>query len=137
MMLTILRTGFLVYVRVLLFLQSMYLGFWVWALFPRRDTPTQFWASLGLALLFAFLSLAGIAAAILLRRGRRWAAVTAILIEGLWAAAAARSGSWTLKEWPIDLPLLGLLTLGAALFLVAVAGLLFRPVRAYAGLVRR
>ena len=94
MMLTILRTGFLVDVRVLLFLQSMYLGFWGLALFPRRDTPTQFWASLlGLALLFAFLSLAGIAAAILLRRGRRWAAVTAILIEGLWAAAAVRRAS--------------------------------------------
>jgi drug/metabolite transporter (DMT)-like permease len=135
-MLTVLRTAFLVYVRVLLFLQSMYLGFWAWALFPRRNAPTQFWAPLGLALLFAFLSLAGIAAAILLRRGRRWAAATAILIEALWAAAAAAFGYWTLKEWPIDLHLLGLLTVGGALFLVAVAGLLLRPVRAYAGLVR-
>jgi hypothetical protein len=134
---TVLRTAFLSYVRVLLCLQSMYLGFWAWALWPVRETPTQFWAPLGLALLLAFLGLAGIVAALLLRRGRRWAAIAAILIEALWAAAAAALGYKTLKDWPLDWQLLWQLTAGAALFLVAVAGLLLPPVRAYAGLVRR
>jgi hypothetical protein len=137
MVLTILRTAFLAYVRVLLCLQSMYLGFWAWALWPDRETPTQFWAPLGLALLFAFLGLAGIVAALLLRRGRRWAAIAAILIEALWAAVAAALGYKTLKDWPFDWQLLWQLTAGAALFLVTVAGLLLPPVRAYAGLVRR
>ena len=137
MMLTILRTAFLAYVRVLLCLQGMFLGFWAWALWPVRETPTQFWAPLGLALLFSFLGLAVIAAALLLRRGRRWAAIAAILIEALWAALAAALAYKTLKDWPLDLQLLWQVTAGAALFLVAVVGLLLPPVRAYAGLVRR
>jgi hypothetical protein len=137
MMLTIVRTAFLAYVRVLLCLQSMYVGFWAWALWPERETPTQFWAPLGLAVLFAFLGLAGIATAFLLRRGRRWAAIAAILIEALWAAVAAALGYKTLKDWPLDWQLLQLLTAGAALLLATVAGLLLPPVRAYSGLVRR
>lgn len=137
MMLTILRTAFLAYVRVLLCLQGMYLGFWAWVLWPRRVSHTQFWVPLGFALLFAVLGLAGIVAALLLRRGRRWAAIIAILMEALWSAVAAAVGYKTLKDWPLDFQLLLLVTAGAALFLVAVAGLLLRPVRAYAGLVRR
>jgi hypothetical protein len=137
MMLTILRTAFLAYVRVLLCLQGLYLGFWAWVLWPRRESPTQFWAPLGLALILALLGLAEITAALLLRRGRRWAAIAAILIEALWAAVAAALGYKTLKDWPLDLQFLWQVTAAAALFLVAVAGLLLRPVRAYAGLVRR
>jgi len=136
MLLTILRTAFLAYVRVLLCLQGLYLGFWAWVLWPRREANPQFWAPLGVALLLAFLGLAEIVAAILLRRGRRWAAIVAILIEALWAAVAAAVGYKILRDWPLDLQLLGLVTAGAALFLVAVAGMLLRPVRAYAGLVR-
>jgi hypothetical protein len=136
MLLTILRTAFLAYVRVLLCLQGMYLGFWAWTLWPRREPDTQFWVPLGLALLLAFLGLAGIVAALLLRRGRRFAAIAAILIEALWAAVAAALGYKTLKDWPLDWQFLRDVTAGAGLFLVAVAGLLLRPVRAYAGLVR-
>jgi hypothetical protein len=131
MMLTILRTAFLTYVRVLLCLQGMYLGFWAWVLWPDRETPTQLWAPLGFALLFAFLGLAGIVDALLLRRGRRWAAITAILIEVLWTAVAAAIGYKTLKDWPIDWQILEVVTVGTALFLIAVAGLLLPPVRAY------
>ena len=105
-MLTMLRTAFLGYVRVFLCLQGMNLGLWTWVWWPGE--PPQFWAPQGLALLFPSLGLAGIVAALLLRRGRRWAAIAAILIEILWAAMAG-----------------------------ALAGLLLPPVRAYAGLVRR
>jgi hypothetical protein len=127
----------LVYVRVLLCLQGMSLGFWAWALWPDREPVTAFWARLGPALLFALLGLAEIVAALLLRRGRRWAAVAAIMIEALWAALAAAIAYKTVKDWPLDWQLLQQVTAAAALFLVAVAGLLLRPVRAYAGLVRR
>jgi hypothetical protein len=137
MMLTILRTAFLAYVRVLLCLQGMYLGFWAWVLWPGLEPDTQFWARLGPALLLSFLGLAGIVAALLLRRGRRWAAIAAILIEALWAAVAAAVGYKTLKDWPLDWQLLWQVTAAAALFLAAVAGLLLPPVRAYAGLARR
>jgi hypothetical protein len=137
MVLTILRTAFLAYVRVLLCLQSLYLGFWAWVFWPGRDPHTAFLARAGLTLLLAFLGLAGIAAALLLRRGRRWAAIAAILIEALWAALAAAIAYKTLKDWPLNLQLLGEMTMAAALFLVAVAGLLLPPVRAYSGLVRR
>jgi hypothetical protein len=137
MMLAILRTAFLAYVRVLLCLQGMYLGFWVWVLWPGLEPNAQFWARLGPALLLAVLGLAGIVTALLLRRGRRWAAIAAILIETLWAAVGAAIGYKTLKDWPLDLQLLEQVTAATALFLVAVAGLLLPPVRAYAGLVRR
>jgi hypothetical protein len=137
MMSTLLRTAFLACVRVLLCLQGMYLGYWAWALWPRRDAPTQFWPPLILALAFAFLGLVGIVTAFLLQRGRRWAAIAAIVIEALWAAAAAAIGYEFLTNWPIDWHLLWLFTAAAALFLVTVAGLLLRPVRTYAGLARR
>jgi hypothetical protein len=137
MVLTILRAAFLAYVRVLLCLQGMYLGFWAWAFWPGRGPDTQLWTRLGLTLLFAFLGLAGIVAAVLLQRGRRWAAIAAILTEALWAAAAAALAYQTLRDWPLDLHFLGYMTAAAALFLVAVAGLLLPPFRAYAGLVRR
>jgi hypothetical protein len=137
MMLTMLRTAFLAYVRVLLCLQSMALGLSALALWPTRETSTQFWPTLGLALLFTFLCLAGIAVALLLRRGRRWAAIAAIIIEALWALVAAALGYKTLKDWPLDFQVLCLSTAATALFLVTVAGLLLPPVRSYAGLVRR
>ncbi|HTU07121.1 MAG TPA: hypothetical protein VMG13_16320 [Trebonia sp.] len=137
MMLTILRTAFLAYVRVLLCLQGLYLGFWVWVLWPGLEPRAQSWPQLGLALILSLLGLAGIVAALLLRRDRRWAAIVAILIEALWALVAAAVGYKTLKDWPLDWQLLWMVTAGAALFVVAVAGLLLRPVRAYAGLVRR
>ena len=136
-MLTVLRTAFLAYVRVLLCLQGLFLGFWALAVWPARGSDSRFSALLCLALIFALLGLAGIAAALLLRRGRRWAAIAAILSEALWAVAAAALGYKTLKDWPLDLRSLWLVTAAAALFLVALAGLLLPPVRAYAGLARR
>ena len=91
MMLTILRTAFLAYVRVLLCLQGLYLGFWAWGLWPGRAPQGDFWALLALDLVLVFFALATIVAAVLLRPGRRWAAVAAILIEALWATLAAAS----------------------------------------------
>jgi hypothetical protein len=66
MVLTILRTAFLVYVRLLLCLQGLYLGFWAWSLWPVQEPATALWARLGLSLLFA-------AAGLLLRPVRAYA----------------------------------------------------------------
>jgi hypothetical protein len=46
--------------------------------------------------------LAEIVAALLLRRGRRWAAVAAILIEALWAALAAAMAYKTVDRSPLN-----------------------------------
>ena len=129
-LLTVLRTAFLVYVRVLLFLQGLFLLFLVWAVFA-RGVP------IAVVLIFSLLGLAEIATAIMLRRGRRWAAISAILIEVLWALVAAALGYKTIKDWPLNLQLAEQLTAVTALFLVTIFGLLLRSVRAYAGLVRR
>ena len=133
-----LRTAFLAYVRVLLCLQGLYLLFLACLFFPAGQGPdTRFWSLLAVALLAALLGVAGIVAAVMLRRGRRRAAIAAILIEALWALVAAAAWYKTIRDLPLDFHFLVVLTAAAALFLVAVVGLLLRPVRAYAGLVRR
>src|ERR1700742_4166128 len=130
---TMLRTAFLAYVRVLLCLQSMYLLFLAWILFHDQGPDTRFWALLAFALIVTFLGLAGIVAAVLLRRGGRGAAIAAIVIEALWAAAVAAIGYAASTSGAVVWQWLA----GAALFLVPVVGLLLPPVRGYVGLVRR
>ncbi len=92
------------------------------------------------------MALATIATAVMLRRGRRRAAVAAIMIEALWAAAACAIVLDTLRTSVDAFEYGGIGTSEtvlwrflavAAVLLVTVAGLLLRPVRAYAGLVRR
>jgi hypothetical protein len=151
MVLTMLRTAFLVYVRVLLCLQGLGLLFVAWALIPDRGhgLPGRgsggiVWPLVGLALILTLVGLAIILTAILLRRGRRRAALAAIAIESLWAVAAAAVVLDTLREavdafeygGHPDLALPWWLFAAAALSLVAIVGLLLRPVRAYTGLVR-
>lgn len=113
------------------------MGFWAWNFWPARGFNGPWWVPFGFVSLFAFLGLADIVTALVLRQGRRWPAIAAILIETLWATLAAGLGYKTLKDWPLDFQLLWQLTLGTTLFLAAVVGMLLRPIRAYAGLVRR
>jgi hypothetical protein len=133
MMLTVLRTAFLAYVRVLLCLQGLYLGLYGWLLFLDRGPATRFGTLLALALIATLLGLAEIVTAFLLRRGQRKAAIAAIVIEALWAAVATAVGYAASAGGNLAWPLFAV----AALVLVAVAGLLLPPVRAYAGLARR
>jgi hypothetical protein len=93
MMLTMLRTAFLAYVRVLMCLQGMYLMFLgVGSSFSVAGWDHNLvWVPSAFTLI-AIPGLAQIVTAVLLRRGRRWAAIAAILIEALWAAAAAWIG---------------------------------------------
>jgi hypothetical protein len=131
-MLTMMRTAFLAYVRILLCLQGVYLMFIGWLASSDQGPDTRTWALYTLALIAALLGLAEIVTAFLLRRGRRRAAIAAIVIETLWAAAAAIGCAASMNGSPV-----WQFFAGAVLFLVAVAGLLLPPVRAYAGLVRR
>jgi hypothetical protein len=133
MMLTLLRTAFLAYVRVLLCLQGLYLAILAWVVSRDQGPDTRTGALHAFAVIAIFLSLAGIVTAVLLGRGRRGAAIAAIVIEALWAAVAAAIGYPSLMRGAPAWQLLA----GTALFLVAVVGLLLPPVRAYAGLVRR
>ena len=82
-----LRTAFLVYVRVLLCLQGLCLVVLPWLIFPYRG-GARLWPLIAMALLVSLLGLATIVTAIMLRRGRRRAAVAAIMIEAVWAVAA-------------------------------------------------
>ena len=147
----VLRTAFLVYVRVLLCLQGLGLLFLAWAIIPDRGhglpgrgSGAIIWPLVALALILTLLGLAIILTAVLLRRGRPRAAMAAIAIESLWAVAAAAIVLDTLREavdafeygGHPDVALPWWLFAAAALSLVAIVGLLLRPVRAYSGLVR-
>jgi hypothetical protein len=140
-----LRTAFLVYVRVLLCLQGLCLVVLPWLIFPYRG-GARLWPLIATAVLVTLLGLAPIATALMLRRGRRRAAVAAIMIEAVWAVAACAVVLEALRT-SVDAfeyggtgtseTLLWRFLAVAAVLLVTVAGLLLRPVRAYAGLVRR
>jgi hypothetical protein len=147
----VLRTAFLVYVRVLLCLQGLGLLFLAWAIIPDRGhgLPGRgsggiVWPLVAPALILTLVGLAIILTAVLLRRGRRRAAMAAIAIEALWAVAAAAIVLDTLREavdafeygGHPDEALPGWFYAAAMLSLVAIVGLLLRPVRAYTGLVR-
>jgi drug/metabolite transporter (DMT)-like permease len=147
----VLRTAFLVYVRVLLCLQGLGLLFLAWAIIPDRGhglpgrgSGAIIWPLVALALILTLLGLAIILTAVLLRRGRPRAAMAAIAIEALWAVAVAAIVLDAVRETVDafeygghpDEALPWWLFAGGALFLVATVGLLLRPVRAYTGLVR-
>jgi hypothetical protein len=147
----VLRTAFLVYVRVLLCLQGLGLLFLAWGIIPDRGhglpgrgSGAILWPLVSLALILTILGLAVILTAVLLRRGRPRAAMAAIAIESLWAVTAAAIVLDTLREavdafeygGHPDEALPWWLYAAAMLFLIAIVGLLLRPVRAYTGLVR-
>jgi hypothetical protein len=142
-----LRTAFLVYVRVLLCLQGLCLVCLPWLIFPYRG-GARLWPLIATAVLVTLLGLAPIATAVRLRRGRPRAAMAAIMIEAAWAVAACAVVLEDLRT-SVDAfeygyggsggseTLLWRFLAVAAVLLVTVAGLLLRPVRDYAGLVRR
>jgi hypothetical protein len=145
-----LRAAFLVYLRVLLCLQGALLLFLAAGILPVGGVgeggglgPGR-WPLLVPALIAALLGLALIATAIRLRQGRRRAAMAAIAIEALWAVGAAALAADALRDAvdafeyggrPSEPP--WWIFAAAPLFLVTLIGLLLRPFRAYAGLVRR
>jgi hypothetical protein len=147
----VLRTAFLVYVRVLLCVQGLGLLFLAWAFvsdrgigLSGRGSGATLWPLVAFGLILAVVGLAIILTAVLLRRGRRRAAMAAIAIELVSAVAAAAIVLDTLREvvdafeygGHPDEALPWWLYVAGMLSLVAIVGLLVRPVRAYTGLVR-
>jgi len=140
----VLRTAFLVYVRVLLCLQGLGLLFLAGVIIFGGGLGTARGPLTALSLIVALFGLAGIVTAVRLGQGRRRAAMAAIAIQSLWTVAAAAIVLDTLREavdafeygGHPDEALPWWLYAAATLFLVAIAGLLLRPVRVYTGLVR-
>ena len=141
----VLRTAFLVYVRVLLCLQGVFLPFLAGVMIFGQGLAGARGPLIVPLAIAALFGLAGIVTAVRLGPDRPRAAMAAIAIESLWAAAAAAIALETLREavdafeygGHPDEALPWWFYTAAMLFLVAIAGLLFRPVRAYAGLARR
>jgi hypothetical protein len=140
----VLRTAFLVYVRVLLCLQGVFLLFLAGVLIFGFGVSVTRAPLIVLMAIAAVIGVVGIVTAVQLGPGRPRAAMAAIAIESLWAVAVAAVVLETLHEavdafeygGHPDEALPWWFYAAGALFLVAIVGLLLRPVRAYAGLVR-
>jgi hypothetical protein len=145
LVLIVLRTAFFIYVRVLLCLQGVFLPFLAGVLIFGQGLDGARGPLIVPMAIAAVFGLAGILTAVRLGPDRPRAAMAAIAIESLWAAAVAAIVLETLHEavdafeygGHPDQSIPWWLYAAGALFLVAIVGLLLRPVRAYAGLVRR
>jgi len=138
----VLRTAFLVYVRVLLCLQGVFLLFLAGVtIFGGGGLSSTRGSLIALMVIAALFGVAAIVTAVRLGQGRRRAAMAAIAIESLWAVAAAAIVLDTLREavdafeygGHPDEALPWWFYTAALLFLGAIVGLLLRPVRAYTG----
>jgi uncharacterized membrane protein YccC len=115
------------FTRLLLCIQGVFIATITWALLlglqpgdPR--TPNMIGALVGSA-----IALGSFAIAWRIGRGRRWAAASALAIEGLWAAVAFVSAA--LPPGPSRWDYI----FGFLVALAAITGLLVRPVRLYLG----
>jgi hypothetical protein len=141
----LLRTAFLIYVRVLLCLQGVFLLFLAGVMIFGQGLGGARGPLIVPLAIAALFGLAGIVTAVRLGPGRPRAAMAAIAIELLWVVAAAAIVLETLREavdafeygGHPDEALPWWLYAAGALFIVAIVGLMLRPVRAYAGLGRR
>jgi hypothetical protein len=114
--------------RLLLLIQGTFIAMIAWAGLldsgpggPPR-TGNEIYALIG-----SVIALASFAISWRIGRGRRWAAASALAIEGLWAAVALVSA--TLPPGPSHWDYI----IGFLVALTAITGLLVRPVRLYLG----
>ena len=113
--------------RLLLLIQGTFIAMIAWAalLGSQPDSPrtgNEIYALIGSA-----VALGSFAIAWRIGRGRRWAAASALAIEGLWAAVALVSAA--LPPGPPRSDYI----VGFLVALTAITGLLVRPVRLYLG----
>jgi hypothetical protein len=132
MLTTLARRIVLIYVCALLVVQGLFHVIFGWLAFLGRGPDTRWVAFFLLALIATALGAVEVSAAVFLTRGRRWAAIVAIVLEVLWTAIAVVSAASDSGGPPV-----GQYYVGAALFLAAIIGLLLKPVRSYCGLARR
>ena len=119
----------IVFTRALLCIQGVFIATIAWAALATLQPGAPRGANTVAALLGTAVAVAGVLTAVLMRQRQKWAAVSAIAIEGLWTVVAV---------WSVALPSgpsrWGYL-LGAALPLIALIGLSLKPVRSYFGLI--
>ena len=116
------------FTRLLLCVQGVFIAVIAWAgllgLEPGAPrTPNEIDAVIG-----SVIALGSFAIAWRIGRGRRWAAATALAIEGLWAVVALVSAA--LPPGPSRWDYI----FGFLIAVTAITGLLVRPVRLYLGL---
>jgi hypothetical protein len=125
---TLMRRAIIIYVRVLLCVQSLFIAFVWWAGFLGRGPDTASALLLAVALIATVFALAGISVALMMKQGRRWPSIVAMAIEVLWIGIALVSAH---AEAEMGKSGVGLYCLYPLPFLAAVVGLLLimRPVR--------
>ena len=111
------------FTRALLCIQGVFigtLGWAAWAAVPPGESRTPNTIA---ALLASVVAVSSFATAVHMRQGRKWAAISAVAIEALWAVASL---------WDAMLPAgppRWQYILGFALALAALTGLALKPVR--------
>lgn len=126
MMAIVPQTAALVYMRLLLCLQGLYLVFLGWLVFLGRDPGASVHGALAFVLVYSVLGLGEIVTAILLRRGRPGVMIAAIVTAALWMVPVVVGFTSRLSAglgWQFPVFVI--------LFLLTIAGLLLPPVRLY------
>jgi hypothetical protein len=121
----------ILFTRALLCIQAVFIATIAWAALLGLQPGDPRTPNIIAAMVASAVAAFGIAVAILMKRGRRWAAVSAFAAECAWTALAL--GSAALPPGPSRWQYL----LGAALSLTAVTGLSLKPVRSYFAVARR
>lgn len=115
----------ILFTRVLLCVQGVLIATLAWAALLTLQPGSPREPNLNEALVASVVAVASLITAILMKQRRKWAAISAFAIEGLWTVVALWSAA--LPAGPPHLQYF----LGAALSLAALVGLLLKPVRAY------
>jgi hypothetical protein len=120
----------ILYTQALLCIQAVFIAAIAWAALATLEPGVSRAPNTTAALLASALAAASVVTAMLMKQGRKWAAVSAIAIEGLWTVtalvyAALPSGP---PRWQY--------LLGFALSLTVLIGLLLKPVRSYFAVTR-
>jgi hypothetical protein len=120
----------ILFTQALLCIQAVFIAAIAWAALATLEPGVSRAPNTTAALLASALAAASVATAMLMKQGRKWAAVSAIAIEGLWTVAALVYAA--LPEGPPRSQYL----LGFAFSLTALIGLLLKPVRSYFAITR-
>src|ERR1700722_5083893 len=115
----------ILYTRILLCLQAVFIAVIAWYILLTIEPGAPRQANTIGALIASVLAAIGVATAVLMKRGRRAAAVAAFAIETLWDVV-----SFVNAALPAGPPRSEYL-LGGVLSLIALVGLLLSPVRSY------
>jgi hypothetical protein len=118
------------FTQILLCLQAMFIAFTAWYILLTIEPGAPRGPNAIAAVIASVIAVISFVTAILMKRGRKWAAVTALAIEVLWAVASFISAALPPgpPRWEYFL--------GGVLSLMAIVGLMLKPVRSYLSVTR-